>query len=271
MRRSVLLWLAVPVLLYALLVLVLAWQQDALVFPGAGRGDRGLGNLPRVRGSELQRVGGARFRIAIATPEAKPTGVALIFCGNGEDLFSGSFAAFEWTGYGLEAIAVEHPGFGASEGPPSVEALYGAADAALAFARARATELGVPLFAIGTSLGTFCAVHVAATGTCEALVLRAPPSSLLAAAKVHYPWLPVSWFLKHRFDNLATAPKVTCRAIVVHGDRDEVVPLEHGRAVQQALSGPSEFVVATGFGHNDVPFSAEGPFGARLARFLSGR
>lgn len=264
-------WLAVPVLLYALLVLVLAWQQDSLVFPGAGRGDRGLGNLPRVRAEQLVREGGARFRIAIATPEGNPTGVVLVFCGNGEDLFSGSFAAFEWSAYGVLAIAVEHPGFGASEGPPSVEALYGAADSALAFARARADELRVPLCVAGTSLGTFCAVHVATTGRCDALVLRAPPASLLAAAKVHYPWLPVSWFLKHDFDNLAQAGKVSCRALVVHGDRDDVVPIDQGRAVQQALGGPSEFVVANGYGHNDVPFAAEGPFGARLGRFLSQR
>ncbi|MEQ1634417.1 MAG: alpha/beta hydrolase, partial [Planctomycetota bacterium] len=250
------------------LVLLLALQQDALVFPGSGRGDRGIGFLPRVRAHELQRQPGVPFRIAIATPDGVATHVALMFCGNGEDLFSGAHVAFEWTGYGAEAIAVEHPGYGTSEGPPSVEALFGAADIALEFARARADELSLPLVAVGTSLGTFCAMHVAATGKCDRLVLRAPPSSLLAAAKVRFWWLPVSWFLKHRFDNLVLAPQIRCRALVIHGDRDRIVPLEQGRLVQETMAGESELLVVKGGGHSDVSFAPDGENGARVRAFL---
>lgn len=271
MLRKALIFLAVIAALYAGLVLLLALQQDALVFPGAGRGDRGIGFLPRVRALELQRLGGAPFRIAVATPEGEATHVALMFCGNGEDLFSGAHAAFEWTGYGAEAIAVEHPGYGTSEGPPSVEALFGAADTALQFARARADELSLPLVAVGTSLGTFCAMHVAASGKCDRLVLRAPPSSLLAAAMVRFWWLPVSWFLKHRFDNLTIAPKVRCRALVLHGDSDPIVPLQQGRMVQEAMAGESELLVVKGGGHNDVSFAPDGENGARVRAFLGQR
>ena len=71
MLRKALIFLAVIAALYAGLVLLLALQQDALVFPGAGRGDRGIGFLPRVRALELQRLEGVAFRIAVATPEGE--------------------------------------------------------------------------------------------------------------------------------------------------------------------------------------------------------
>jgi hypothetical protein len=170
--------------------------------------------------------------------------------------------------YGMEVFGVEHPGYGASEGPPGVEALMAAASAAAAIARRRADELGVPLVSIGTSLGSFCAVHVAASGVADRLVLRAPPASMLAAAQARFAWAPVALVLRHPFDNLVRAGDVKCPAMVLHGDLDRVVPIQQGRALAAAMGGPSHFVEAIGYQHNNVPFEREGPFGPRIAEFL---
>lgn len=253
---------------YAGVVLLLVWKQEALVFPGAGRGDRGHGDHPRVRAITADRDGGRKFRIAIAQAEAAPRAVAVFFVGNGEDLLSAAQGACSMADYGMEVFGVEHPGYGASEGPPSVDALMSAASAAASIARKRADELGVPLVSIGTSLGSFCAVHVAASGIADRLVLRAPPASMLAAAQARFAWAPVGLVLRHPFDNLARAGEVKCPALVLHGDQDRVVPIQQGKALAAAFSGPSEFVVASGFAHNNVPFEREGPFGARIAEFL---
>ena len=41
---------------YAGVILLLVWKQDALVFPGAGRGDRGHGGHPRVQPHTVERT-----------------------------------------------------------------------------------------------------------------------------------------------------------------------------------------------------------------------
>jgi hypothetical protein len=253
---------------YAGVVLLLVWKQDALVFPGAGRGDRGHGDHPRVRAISATREGGRTFRIAIAAPQQEARAVALYFVGNGEDLLSAAQGAASMADYGMEVFGVEHPGYGASEGPPGVAALMAAASAAAAIARRRADELGVPLVSIGTSLGSFCAVHVAASGVADRLVLRAPPASMLAAAQARFAWAPVALVLRHPFNNLARAGEVKCPALVLHGDLDRVVPIQQGRALAAAMGGPAHFVEATGYQHNNVPFEREGPFGPRIAEFL---
>lgn len=255
---------------YALLIGLLAIVQDTLVFPGAGRGDRGLPDLPGLAAGELRRADGGRFRVVTAR-RGPAHAVALYFVGNGEDLHSAARGAFALADYGLEVIGVEHPGYGRSDGPPTVATVLGQAEAAAAFARARAAELGVSLVVIGSSLGSCCAVHVAAQGGVDRMVLRAPLTTLLEAAQRRFWWLPVAWFLKHRFDNVEPARRVRCPVCIVHGDRDQVVPLALGRELAGALAGPVEFIVAPGYGHNDLSLDPDGPFGARLRAFLAAK
>jgi pimeloyl-ACP methyl ester carboxylesterase len=271
LRRRLVIWLAAIAAAYVLFVLLLAWRQDALVFPGAGRGDRGLGDVPGAVPGTLPRQDGGRFRIATVPSAGQPRAVALYFAGNGEDLWSSAQGAAELAAYGVEAIGVEHPGYGTSDGPTTVATVLAGADAAAAHGRARANELGVPLVAVGSSLGTFCAVHLAAEGRVDRLLLRSPPTTLAAAAQARFFWVPVSLFLRHRFDNLAAAPRVRCPALVLHGDRDDVVPAAHGRELCAALAGPKEFVLAAGYGHNDLRLDRHGPFGERIAAFLQAR
>jgi fermentation-respiration switch protein FrsA (DUF1100 family) len=94
---------------------------------------------------------------------------------------------------------------------------------------------------------------------------------MVAAAHLRFWWLPVGWFLRHRFDNLALAPAVRCPVLVVHGDHDTIVPLQLGTELAAAFGGPSELLVAVGCGHNDLPLDRDGPFGTRLQAFLDSR
>ena len=77
--------------------------------------------------------------------------------------------------------------------------------------------------------------------------------------------------LRHQFDNLAVAARVKCPVLVVHGDRDAIVPAELGRQLCEAFAGPREFVVVPGAGHNNLSIGVDGPHGARIGAFLRGR
>lgn len=269
LRRLVTWFLIAAVVLYAGLVVLMWALQDRLVFPGAGRGDRGVPALapPAVVGW-LGPAGRATRCATMAA--ANPTAVMLYFGGNGEDLFLATANAAALAAYGAEAIAVEYPGYGASPGRPSVDGLLATAAAALAHGRARAQALQVPLVVVGSSLGSFCAVQAAVLGGVDKLVLRAPPTTLAAVAQAQFAWLPVGLLLAHRFDNLAVAAKVPCPVLVLHGDADTVVPDRYGRELAAAL-GRATFVSVPGAGHNDLDLSPAGPAGPALRAFLAAR
>ena len=269
LRRRIVIWLLLLPLLYLLVVALVAVMQDVMVFPGKGGPDRGLPDVGGLEIGELVREDGGRFRTVTAAPAGQPAGVALYFVGNGEDLYSAALGANVLRDYGLLVIGVEHAGYGASDGPAAVETLLSGAEIAARKARAMADAQGIPLVAVGSSLGTFCAVHVASLGLVDRLILRAPPTSLAAVAKQRYFWLPVEMFLRHRFENLSKADSLACPVLVVHGDQDGIVPLELGQELVAAIGDNAEMVVAHGYGHNNLPMDPAGPFGRSITEFLA--
>lgn len=258
----------VLILLGGYLVLCAAvWLlQDQLVFPGAGR-SAPLPAAPRVEVEWLSRPSGERFRIARAST-AEPKGVLLSFVGNGEDLSAGIVHAVDLRRYGLESWVSEYPGYGESEGRPGVHSILEVAVAAAETVAARARELDLPFFVCGSSLGSFSAVHVATRFEVQGLLLRAPPTSIRSAGRTRFPWLPVGLLLRHGFDNLAKAPEVRCKVLVLHGELDTVVPPGMGRELCEAFPGPARFLLCPGHGHNDLPLGPDGEFTREIREFF---
>lgn len=263
-----LLILLIPLLLYAIVCLTVFLQQEQMLFPGAGAGDRGVPGTQPPAVVDWLEEGGRRTRIVTLSPPA-PQRVILYFVGNGEDLYNAAAGAEELAQYGAEVIGVEYPGYGASGGRPTYDSVLATARAAARRARARAAGLRLPLFAVGSSLGSFSALAVAAEGGVDRVVLRAPPTSIAAVAGRHYGWLPVRLLLRHPFDNLARAGSIACPVLVLHGDDDQVVPQALGRELAAALPH-GRFVGVPGCGHNDLSLSPAGPAGVELRRFLGG-
>ena len=83
-------------------------------------------------------------------------------------------------------------------------------------------------------LGANVAVEVARRSAPAGVALEAPFPSLAYMAKLHYPFVPVRPFLGGRYDTEAKIREVTVRLLVIQGGRDNIVPLEAGRAVFEA-------------------------------------
>lgn len=253
---------------YLAVVLLVWWQQERLVFPGAGRGARDV-DAPGARIERLSGYGGKSFRVVELGVE-RPAGVLLWFVGNGEDLRSAAWRAKELSGHGVTVIAPEYPGYGDSEGEPGVAAFLANAEIVGRYARDRAAASGVPLRLGGSSIGSFSAVHLAAQGYGDRLVLRAPPTTMADAAAARFGWLPVRALLRHPFDNVGKAHEVRVPTLVVHGDADTVVPLDLGRRLAAALAGPTAVVVVRAAGHNDLALGALSGVAERVGPFVRG-
>ena len=119
----------------------------------------------------------------------------------------------------------------------------------------------------GESLGGGVATEMATRHTCRALVLVKSFTSLPAAAKCHYPWLPCHWLMSNRFNNLAKLPEVHCPVFVLGATADRVVPYEHAEALYKAANEPKHLFRDVGSDHNDpLPDSVWDELRAFLAR-----
>ena len=86
------------------------------------------------------------------------------------------------------------------------------------------------------------AVRLAAERQLAALVLVAPFDSMVAVGRRHYPFLPISWLLKHRFDSLSLAPTLSVPLLCIVATHDEVIPAEHARRLYDAWGGPKQWI-----------------------------
>jgi fermentation-respiration switch protein FrsA (DUF1100 family) len=169
---------------------------------------------------------------------------------------------------GVNIFIFDYRGYGKSEGRPSEPGMYLDGEAALAYLRSRPDVDAGKVVLYGRSLGCAAAVEMARRHGAYALVLESPFTSVKAMARRAFPILPAWLLVKSRFDSLAKIREVTAPLLVVHPERDEIVPLAMGREVYEGAAGPKRFFVAEGALHNDQHLAGGDPYFAALQEFL---
>ncbi|HEY2862532.1 MAG TPA: alpha/beta fold hydrolase [Casimicrobiaceae bacterium] len=227
-----------------------AWfaQESLLFFP---QPVASTAHLP-ARASPLEVVAadGTRLRGWIVKGTASPAPTVIYFGGNAEEV-SWTLADKRWP-QEWTIVGINYRGYGASEGKPGEPELT--ADA-LAIYDALAKRDDVDshrIVVFGRSLGTAIATHLAAERPVAGAILVSPYDSMTAIGKLHYPWLPVSLLLRHRFDAVPDAKRNTTPMLAIVGGSDSIIPAERSRALFDAWAGPKSWQVVPRVGHNDL-------------------
>jgi len=165
---------------------------------------------------------------------------AIVYFGGNAELVSQNLPAFS-AAFPQHALYLLHyRGYGGSEGAPSEATIT--ADA-LRWYDYAVKQLGAQqVIAFGRSLGSGVAVRMAAERRVDGVVLVAPYDSMTAVARHHYPLLPVGLLLKHRFDSISLAPKITAPLLCIAATYDEVIPIDHARRLYEAWAGPKRWL-----------------------------
>ena len=232
----------------AMAVMFLA-QRSFLYFPDAKRTSPQSVGLVSVQERVLDTADGEK--VIAWYGSAKPGQPTLLyFHGNGGSLEFRAERIRKYLALGRGVYMMSYRGYSGSTGSPSETANL--ADAALAYDDLR--RLGVAasdIIVYGESLGTGVAVAIAGEKPCAGLILDSPYTSIVERAGQLYPWLPVGLLLKDRYDSLSRIGKVSVPLLIVHGDQDDVIPVEMGRRLFAAAHQPKELAIIKGAGHNN--------------------
>jgi len=170
---------------------------------------------------------------------------------------------------GVDMLLFDYRGYGTSEGSPDEEGTYRDARAAYRWLVARVGDPG-RIVVFGESLGAAVALQLALESEAHALVLESPFASIPEMAKAVYPFLPVWPLVRTRYDNLAKIGGLRMPLLVLHGDRDEIVPFAQGRRVFEAAPEPKSFFAIPGAHHNDTYAVGGEAYWLTLRAFLDG-
>lgn len=168
---------------------------------------------------------------------------------------------------GLDVLVFDYRGYGRSSGKPSEEGTYRDAHAAHA---ALLAEPGVDrsrVFYLGESLGGAVALALALERPPAGLVLQSAFAGVRDMARVHYPFIPAA-FVPDAYPSLRLIGGLTAPLLVLHGERDDVVPPSQGRALFEAAPEPKQLHVFRAVGHNDVIALAGDAYAREIARWV---
>lgn len=177
--------------------------------------------------------------------------VVIYFHGNAGHLGMRAEKLAAFADKGMGVLAVSWRGYGASTGVPSENGLYEDGRTALALA---IEYLDVPpekVILYGESLGTGVAVLLGTLTEVGAVVLEAPYTSVLKRAQEKFPYLPVRLILRSVFDSISRIKDLHAPLLVLHGEKDEVIPVRHGRELLEAASEPKKGIFLPDTAHSD--------------------
>ncbi len=152
-------------------------------------------------------------------------------------------------GYGL--LLVGYRGYGGNRSAPNEQGLIADGRAALDFLADRGVGPAHTVL-LGESLGSAVAVSLASERDVAAIILEAPFTSAADVGQQAFPLLPVKLLIADRFDTLGRIGRVGAPLLIIHGEKDRVVPVAHGRRLLAAAQAPKHGVFLSGAGHNDL-------------------
>ncbi|MCW5576337.1 MAG: alpha/beta hydrolase [Burkholderiales bacterium] len=238
--------------------LVVAWvwltQARLVYFPQIGRDNPAT---PAAAGLPFEdlRIGTedgetlAAWWVPAKTSPAK--GAMLLFHGN-----AGSIADrilylphFNATGYGV--LLVDYRGYGRSSGSPDEAGTHADARAAWRWLTVERGFAAGDIVLVGESLGGAVAAELAARVQPRALLLLSTFTSVNDLGGELYPWLPVRFISRFRYDTLQGVKDYRGPVLVAHSRDDEIVPFAHGQRLQAAAGVRGRLLEMRG-GHNDA-------------------
>jgi fermentation-respiration switch protein FrsA (DUF1100 family) len=226
-------------------------QERLMFFPRAAMGAARAPPGWQLEDVRIVAHDGTALTGVLVRPAAPRGPLVIYFGGNAEE--ATEFASSAHEGHGDRAVLlVNYRGYGGSGGSPGEKALVADALEIYDWAARRADVDPGRIAVHGRSLGSGVAVQLAAARPVRCVVLTTPFASALDVARAAYPWLPVALLMRHPFDSLAHAPRLAMPALVLMGEADRVIPVEHSERLAAAWGGPVERLRLPGFGHNDL-------------------
>ena len=194
-------------------------------------------------------VDGARLS-GIRFTQEDPLGLIFFLHGNGGNLESWTSGADYYQRVNYDMFMIDYRGYGKSTGRILSEAQLHE-DVRKAWDSIAPQYAGKPIIIYGRSLGAALAAELAAHVDAEKVILVSPFTSLEAMAKAQYPLLPLA-LVRYPFKTSEVIGRIKAPVILVHGDRDSLIPIEESEALLKLTNGSSKLLVIAGAGHNDI-------------------
>ena len=240
-----------------LLIHLAGMLADKIIFQPSADTYPGLSGIEMLDVAENNKIA-VRF-----SPPAQKDGLVFLHChGNAENLRTLAWRQEMFASRGYGFCAFDYEGYGRSSGKVSEKAVDRDVMRVWEYLTKEKGIAPEKIVVHGFSLGTGAAVSLAVRlEKAKALILEAPFTSTYAVAGL-------AWVPGDRFPSIGRIPHVRMPVLIIHGDRDRIIPFRHGKKLYEKAPEPKAFFHVPGAGHNDLIATAAENYWRQLNTFL---
>ncbi|MBE9116013.1 alpha/beta hydrolase [Lusitaniella coriacea LEGE 07157] len=230
--------------IYTFFALYVFFRADSMIFlpqPATYQDTQEILKLPV---TETEKIS------ALHLPNPQSAYTLLYIHGNAEDLGDIRPVLERLQGWGFSVFSYDYRGYGTSDGKPSERNAYQDADAAYQYLT---QQLKIPpqqIIIYGRSVGGGSATELATQYPVAGLILESTFTSAFRVV-VPFPLLPFD-----KFSNLNKLQQVQCPILIMHGQADSTIPIEHGKTLYNAAPEPKLSLWVAEAGHDDFTWVA---------------
>ena len=165
----------------------------------------------------------------------------LFLHGNAGNLFNRSYKLNRLNELNLNVLIISWRSFSGNQGKPNETNLYGDAKKAVKWLNDKGVETE-KIILYGESLGTGVAVEIGQNNKFNSIILESPYTSMIKAAKIYYPYLPVKFLLKDKYESEKKIKNIKTPILIMHGKKDDIVPFYMGKKLFEIANKPKKFL-----------------------------
>ncbi len=175
----------------------------------------------------------------------------IYFHGNAGNLYHRFDSAIKLFDMDQDVLLVSYRGYSKSSGKPSEKGIYVDGESAVRFAMDSLGYAENKISIFGRSLGSAVAIHISGHRNFKNVILITPLTSgkeMASAMGLGF----LKFVAGNSYNSLEKINNIHSRILIIHGDRDEVVPYHMGERLFQAYNGDKHMVTIEGGRHNDL-------------------
>lgn len=234
--------LLVFVIFYSAFGLFLAYYQERVVYqPWL----QDFNNCPELKDVSLITFEGTRMYF-----KDNGSRIVVLYHGNAGSACDRAFYVSLFANEGYSYLLPEYAGYSSDPVSPTHEAIKKDVQHVIDFL---ANERFKNVVVVGESIGTGVASYHVSLQPPSKLILISPFTNLIDVAQHRFWFYPVSLFVRNAFDNVHLLSAYRGPVLILHGDKDNLIPERLGQRLFVTLKSPDKsLIVVKGAGHNTM-------------------
>ncbi len=164
----------------------------------------------------------------------------VFFHGNAGSLKNRTYKLNHFKDLDVNFLIIAWRGFSGNMGKPNEMGLYEDARSAIRWLNMKGIQ-DKKIILYGESLGTAVALEIAQNKKYAGVILESPFTSMVNMGKKYYPFFPVSFLLKDKFESYKKINKILVPILIMHGKVDKIVPYDMGKKMYELANEPKFF------------------------------